>query len=243
MFMGYWSLEKAWPVGWFLLFMGLNGLASAPSWSLVTTVTLNSLDDPERDFGVFRAWGTVGGILAGFLVSAIALDASPKVLLLAVGVRILCGFCALMMPHTPPQGKKAKDWREALGLGAFRVLKERNVAVLMVTSFCIGIPLQSFYQHTPLHFADLGVENIAAVMTAGQYFEVVTLVGLGWVLARVKLRWVFSFALFCAVLRYGMNAWGAKMEAYEWLWLGAWWRRGCGRRRRLCWRCVIVCPY
>ena len=62
-------LEKGTQPILFILFLGLKSLITAPAWPLLTTITLSSTDHPERDFGKIRVWGSLGWMVAGWLVS------------------------------------------------------------------------------------------------------------------------------------------------------------------------------
>ena len=98
----------------FLLFFGLNSLVTAPAWTLLTTITLSSSDNPGRDFGKFRVWGTLGWMGAGWMVSALSLDLSASVGFLTVGVRVLGAVCCFLLPHSPrkeqPRGISQRSW-------------------------------------------------------------------------------------------------------------------------------------
>ena len=62
---------------WFLFFLIVKALVSAPSWSLLMVVVLSNIKEPEREFGGIRVWGTVGWMAAGCFVSLFSLDESP----------------------------------------------------------------------------------------------------------------------------------------------------------------------
>jgi len=59
------SLEWDWSPWWFVFFQGCNALIAAPMWALLTKVALASSENAERDFPLYRVWGTVGWIVAG----------------------------------------------------------------------------------------------------------------------------------------------------------------------------------
>jgi len=72
------AVEEGWGGSWFLLLMSINALISAPSWSLLTMITLSNTPESGKSFGLYRVWGTLGWMVAGFLVSWWALDPSPS---------------------------------------------------------------------------------------------------------------------------------------------------------------------
>lgn len=203
------QLERASSPTLFLVLIGINAFITAPAWSLLTTITLTNVQDPARDFGKYRVWGTVGWMAAGWLVSVMAMDVSPAVGKLGVYTRVLGAMCCFMLPHTPPKGGPAKTWAEALGLGALRILKERDMAVFFATSFFFAIPLAAFYLHTPRNLRVLGWDQVAAGMTIGQVSEVIAMLLMGWVLRAWRIKWLFAFALSCGIVRYTLYALGS----------------------------------
>ena len=212
LFLAFWFLEHSESPVLFLTFLGINALVSAPAWSLLTSVALSNLEDTARQFGSYRVWGTVGWVAAGWSVSWLGIDQSASTGMMASGVRIFAGFACLCLPHTPPRGGASAGWMSSLGFDSLKVLKDRDQAVYFLTAFLFSIPLAAFYMHTPRHLADLGVERVAAAMTWGQVSEVASLMLLGYVLMRWRLKFLLLFAIGCGVLRYGLYAWGGSID-------------------------------
>ena len=125
-------------------------------------------------------------------------DSSPMVGIAAAGIRVVFGLSCYMMPDTPPQGKLEQgkpNWRKNLGLDALVLFKDRNMRVFLMTTLFFTIPLGAFYMYAPMHLMELGDTHPAASMTLGQITEIVAMLGLGWLLAKGKLRWLLMMAL------------------------------------------------
>jgi len=197
----------------FILFFGLNSLVMAPAWPLLTTITLSSTDHPERDFGKFRVWGSLGWMGAGWLVSFLAMDLSASVGWLSVGASILAAACCFLLPHCPPKGGPPKNVLDILGLRAFRLFKQRDTAVFFGTAFLFSIPLSAYFMHTPQQLRFLGCEQIAAVMTVGQLTEVAAMLMMGWLLRTWTIKSIFVLALGCGTMRYLLYAVGASNDS------------------------------
>ncbi len=204
----------------FILFFGLNSLVMAPAWPLLTTITLSSTDHPERDFGKFRVWGSLGWMGAGWLVSLLAMDLSASVGWLSVGASILAAICCFLLPHCPPKGGPPKNVLDVLGLRAFRLFKQRDTAVFFGTAFLFSIPLAAYFMHTPQQLRFLGCEQIAAVMTVGQLTEVAAMLMMGWLLRTWTIKAIFVLALGCGTLRYLLYAVGASDDSIASVLLG-----------------------
>lgn len=206
LFAAFWALEAGWGIGWFASLLAINAFISAPAWSLITVIALNHGDDPRKTFGLFRSWGTIGWMVAGFAMSLLALDQSAKTGLVAAGLRwVAAGFCFLL-PATPPKAEKAKSWVEITGLSALGLLRDRELAFFFLTTFLFSIPLSAFYMHTPVHLADLGVEWISGTMACAQIVEAIALLLMGRVLLRFRIRYILVTALAAGVVRFGLCA-------------------------------------
>mgnify|MGYP001813872531 CR=1 FL=1 len=211
LYAAFWFLEQGDNRVMFLVMLALNAIVSAPAWSLLVSVTLNATDNPTRDFGGYRVWGALGWIAAGLVVSSLGLDQSAKTGQMAAGIRIFAGLACLMLPHTPPRAEQVAGWRSALGLDAFNILRDRNMATYFLTCFLFSIPLAAFYMFTPRHLEDMGMQHVAAGMTWSQVSEVFALAGLGMVMMRWGIKPILLFAIGCGVLRYALFAVGAQV--------------------------------
>ncbi|MDB4566039.1 MFS transporter, partial [Akkermansiaceae bacterium] len=186
LYMAFHSLEQNWGGGWFLSFFIVNALISAPAWSLLTTITLSSLADPGKTFGLFRVWGTLGWMASSLLVSLWGLDFSAETGKLGAGVRVFAGIACFLLPVTLPKGDKPKKWTDNLGLGALKLLRDRDLFVYFSTALLFSIPLGAYYLHTPKHLKELGVESVSAFMATAQVMETIAMLLMGWVIARFR---------------------------------------------------------
>lgn len=207
--------------GWHpLCFVGLMtfwALLFAPSFALLTTISLTHLSDGERMFPLVRMGATVGWICAGLLTSfAFQADVSPVAGYAGAIASLLIGLAAFGMPHTPPLGLKHTSLRDRLGLDAFKLLRERDHAVFFAVTALFSIPLSAFYMYGPEFLKVLGDEHPTGTMTLAQGLEVVSLVFLGSVITRFRVKTVLSVALGLSVLRFAMSAVAGTNEQIGW---------------------------
>ncbi len=208
----FWCLHQGFAVA-FLVFLVLKALLGAPAWPLLMSVTLSNLKEPEREFGGVRVWGTVGWMMAGWSISALALDRSFSSGFFAMGLSFAAAVLCLFLPSTPPSGKVRKRLRDVLGFSAFKVLKNREVAVYFATAAIFAIPVAAYYPYTSKFLGDLGVQRVALVMSLGQTTEIVGMLLLGWIFRNFRVKWTFLVALGSGFLRYlfyGFNGCGAE---------------------------------
>ena len=200
-------------LGYFMLYM--------PSLALVNAISFANIGDADKEFPRIRVWGTVGWIVAGFVVAQTVLgwvsiplissitgvsnaQATNIPLLMSAVVSLIYGFYSLTLPATPPSGKgKAFSVKEALGLDAVKLLTNRNFAVFSISSFAISIPLAFYYARTndfisAMHFGD----QSASFMTIGQMSEVLFMLAIPFFLARLGVKWMLLVGMLAWTTRY-----------------------------------------
>jgi len=220
LYMAFHMIETGGPPAIYLGCFAIFAATGAPAWSILTAIALTNLREGERSFGLYRVWGTIGWMAAGWTVSLLAVDESATTGKLAVLTRILAGFVCLMLPPTPPQEVGPRTWKDALGLSSLRVLRQRDIAVVLSTSFLFSIPLVAFYMQTPQLLAVLGHERVAAAMTLGQATEIAAMLMLGLLLTRWRIKWLLLLALAAGTLRYAWYALGAAQQSLGWVLAG-----------------------
>src|SRR5208337_233528 len=102
-------LAIAYALGAALLFLSF-WMIIAPSYGLCNSLAMRHLDDPGRQFGGIRLWGTIGWMAAGWLVS-VAMGwtganrtggGSYEAFLIAMVLSIIVALYCLTLPDTPP---------------------------------------------------------------------------------------------------------------------------------------------
>jgi hypothetical protein len=147
-----------------------------PTLALVNAISFRQSDAPARLFGYIRCWGTFGWIVAGLLISyGFDWDAEAGLLrntfTMAAAASAVLGIFSFTLPATPPQKGAGGGLREALGLDALALLRDRNVLVFFVASVLICIPLAFYYQHANQFLTEIQVANAAGIQTLGQVSE------------------------------------------------------------------------
>ncbi len=194
-------------------------LAYMPTLALVNSVSFGQMQQPEREFGQIRVWGTIGWIAAGLVISylfgwdaadAIAAGALQNTFLMCAVASLALGLYSFTLPATPPaaRGSQVKIG-ELLGLDALKLLKDRNFALFFVSSILICIPLAFYYQNANPFLTAVGVENATGKMTLGQVSEVAFMLALPLFLNRFGIRWTLILGMAAWVLRYVLFAYGA----------------------------------
>ncbi|RMG24173.1 MAG: MFS transporter [Bacteroidetes bacterium] len=218
--------------GTFYPFLLGYALCYMPTIALTNAVSFHQMNNPAQQFPSIRVWGTIGWIASGLMIFFIQTDISgfglswdfPFILKgtksmdieataiplqITAGLSLLMGLYSFSLPHTPPKGKgKAFSAREALGLDAIGLLKERNFLVLFVASILICIPLMFYYTFTNMFLNEVGFENAAGKMTLGQMSEIIFMLLMPLAFARLGVKKMMLIGMAAWAIRYVLFAFG-----------------------------------
>lgn len=203
------------------LFLGmllLHMLCYMPTIGLATSMAFHNMTDRETEFPPIRMFGTLGWIIAGFLVSYVfQADETAIPMYVAGAAGIIMGLYSFTLPHVPPpaEGEEVSLW-EAAGFDALGKLWSRSFLVFIVSILLISIPLAAYYSYTPVFLNAADVANPAFKMTFGQMSEVIFLLVMPFFLLRLGIKWVLFGGMFAWVARYGLFALGAP-ESITWM--------------------------
>lgn len=191
--------------GMFAVFLAF-WLVVGPSYSLSNSLAMRNLNDPLREFGWVRSWGTAGWMIAGWVVSLVMLISGSthagqgafEAIWVGVMAALAAALYCLTLPDTPPlavgtRGKHAL--RESLQL-----VRKPDIAVLLVTSFGVYLTAPMVYQVIPGYLEWRGLPRawISTTMTLGQVTEIANLAILPWLLRRFGVK---------GTLMIGISAW------------------------------------
>jgi len=176
-----------------------------PTLALTNSISFHHLDDPERQFGGIRVWGTIGWIIANWILSIVRYALPPihgDCLRLAGVISIIMGIFCVFLPHTPPRKEAESPWAF---VEAFKLMKDRNFLVFILISFVVATELQFYYVLTAPFLMDLGIarKNVPWVMTIAQIAEIITMAwALKYFLPRLGVRWCLTIGIIAWPIRY-----------------------------------------
>ena len=180
-------------------------IAYMPTLALVNSVSFGQMEDPSKQFGKVRVWGTVGWIVAGLMISyvfswdsaqSIADGMLKNTFLLCSIASLALGIFSFTLPNTPPQSSnQSVGLRDVLGLDALALLKDKNFLVFFLSSVLICIPLAFYYQNANPFLTEIGVENATGKMTLGQVSEVLFMLALPVFLNRFGIKFTLVIGM------------------------------------------------
>ncbi len=216
----------------FFWLMLVNMMFYMPTIALSITVAYSSLKkdglDVVKNYPPIRVWGTVGFIVAMWVVSLFHFEVSAVQFYVASAASVLLGLYAFSLPDCPPspQQTEKKSFLNALGLNAFALLKDSKMALFFIFAMLLGGALQltNMYGDTFLHdfknipaYQDLiAVKYPAIIMSISQISETLFILTIPFFLKRFGIKNVMLFSMIAWVLRFGLFGLGNPAEG---LWM------------------------
>lgn len=202
----------------------INMIFYMPTLSLSITVAYNALKQSNLDvikvYPPIRTWGTIGFIVALWIVSLTHNETSANQFYIAAIAAAFLGMYAFTLPACIPGSKTLtkKSLIDILGLNAFALFKSKKFAVFFLFSMLLGAALQltNAYGDTYLHdFANIpaykdlvAVKYPAIIMSVSQISETLFILTIPFFLRRFGIKYVMMFSMIAWVLRFGLFALG-----------------------------------
>lgn len=205
---------------WIML---LNMCFYMPTLALGITVNYAALKSKGLDvvthYPPVRVWGTIGFIVALWIISLSGLEKSPGQFYVSSAAALFLGIYSFTMPKCPPLGNATdKSFISALGLNAFSMFKNFKMAMFFIFAMLLGASLQltNAYGDTFLHdfarfpeFVNLiSVKYPAIIMSISQISETLFILTIPFFLKKFGIKKVMLFSMIAWVLRFGLFAVG-----------------------------------
>ena len=213
----------------FAVLFPLYGLSVAfymPTIALSNSVAYNILEsngyDTVRDFPPIRVFGTVGFICSMLFVNfmrdsqGVQFQSTYWQFMTSGVLGLVLMVYALTLQNCPVKSSSDhKSLAEALGLKAFTLFRDRQMAVFFIFSMLLGVALQitngyanpfiTSFKAVPEYAGTFGAENANALISISQVSETLGILlipvclrklGIKKVMLIAMLAWFFRFGLF-----------------------------------------------
>jgi nucleoside transporter len=200
-----------------LLLLG-HALCYMPTLGLSSTVALQHITNPEKVFPIIRVLGTIGWIVAAYVISALpGGDSSIHQFWVVAAASAVLGLYSFFLPHTtPPLAGKKVTVGQVLGLDALSLLKDRSYLVFVLCSLLICIPLAGYYAQARNYVDATAFANATQTMSWGQVSEIFFMLIIPLLFVRLGVKKMLLVGMFAWVARYGLFA-GAAAGQVKWM--------------------------
>jgi nucleoside transporter len=200
------------PFYWIIL---LYSLAYMPTIALSNSVAFRQMSDPGKQFPVVRVFGTVGWVVAGFMIAILGIEQTPLTFYMASIVSVVLGLFSFFLPDTPPQAKTPSSAKSILGVDALMLFRDRPYLIFFVAAVFVCIPLSFYYGFANLFLNQSGMNNAAGKMVMGQISEALFILAIPFLFNRIGVKKMLLIGMTAWILRYlcfafgntGINIW------------------------------------
>lgn len=218
---GYYALTAGADVQMSTLFL-LYTLSVAfymPTLALSNSVAFNGLTqvglDTVKAFPPIRVFGTIGFICTMLAVNFLGFQSTPAQFLLSASLSLVLAVYAQTLPHCAvSKGGEKKSIVEALGLDAFKLFKQRRMAMFFIFSMLLGVSLQitngyanpfiTSFKEIPEYASTFGANNANALISLSQISETCCILLIPFFLKHFGIKRVMMIAMLAWVFRFGL---------------------------------------
>ena len=225
---GFYGMTAGSDISFSILF-SLYALSVAfymPTIALSNSVAYNILErngyDTVKDFPPIRVFGTIGFICAMLFVNfctngdGVQYQHSYNQFMVSGILGLIMLFYCLTLPECPcnMSSDENQSLAKRMGLDAFSLFKDRQMAIFFIFSMLLGVALQitngfanpfiSHFQEIP-EFADAwGARNANALISISQVSETLGILLIPVAMKMFGIKKVMLIAMFAWVLRFGL---------------------------------------
>ncbi|MBS1505035.1 MAG: nucleoside permease [Bacteroidetes bacterium] len=195
---------------WIIVFYSLLYM---PTIALSNSVAFQQMTDPGKQFPWIRVFGTIGWIISGLMIGALAIEKTPSTFYMAAIASLALGVISFTLPNTPPKGKSTDS---AIGAEAFVLFKDKSYLIFFVAAILVCIPLSFYYGFANLFLNEIGMENAASKMIMGQISEAIFILAIPFLFNSIGVKKILMIGILAWILRYVCFAFG-NVDANLWM--------------------------
>ena len=188
-----------------------------PTIALTNSVAYTALGkaglDTVKHFPPIRVFGTIGFIVAMVLSSLFGFEKNAWQLVFSAGIGIVLCAYSLTLPNCPVAKTSGKvSLVQSLGLDAFKLFKEKKMAIFFIFSMLLGFSLQitngfanpfiSSFGDMPEYAGTFGVKYTNILISISQASEALCILLIPFCLRKLGIKKVMLIAMMAWVFRF-----------------------------------------
>lgn len=191
-------------------------LTFAPNLALSSSIAMNQMQNPEKEFPSIRVMGTIAWIVITNIIGFYGIGDKVTIFQIAMFTSVAWAIFAFTLPNTPPKATKATSFGQILGTDAFVLFKDRSFLVFFICSILVCIPLSFYYAHANLSLTESNMTNVENKMSLGQVSEVLFMLLIPFALSKFGIKKMLIVGLVAWIIRFICFGYGDGISS-EWM--------------------------
>ena len=177
-------------------------LTFAPNLALSSSIAMNQMKDPGKEFPAIRVLGTIAWIVVTNIIGFYGLGDKVAIYQIAMFTSIAWGLFSFTLPDTPPKATGPATASQILGTDAFVLFKDRSFTIFFISSVLVCIPLAFYYAHANLSLTESHMTNVENKMSLGQASEVLFMLMIPFALQKFGIKKMLIVGLIAWIVRF-----------------------------------------
>ena len=188
----------------------------APNLALSSSIAMNQMKDPGKEFPSIRVLGTIAWIVVTNIVGFYGIGDKVTIYQIAMFTSIVWGIFAFTLPDTPPKATGKATISQILGTDSFVLFKDRSFSIFFISSVLVCIPLAFYYAHANLSLTESNMSNVENKMSLGQVSEVGFMLLIPFALQKFGIKKMLIVGLIAWIVRFVCFGYGDGISS-EWM--------------------------
>jgi nucleoside transporter len=191
-------------------------LTFAPNLALSSSIAMNQMKDPGKEFPVIRVLGTIAWIVVTNIIGFYEVGDKVTIFQIAMFTSIAWAVFAFTLPNTPPKATGNATVGQILGTDALVLFKDRSFLIFFLSSVLVCIPLAFYYAHGNLSLTESNMTNVENKMSLGQVSEVGFMLLIPFALQKFGIKKMLIIGLIAWITRFICFGYGDGISS-EWV--------------------------
>ncbi len=191
-------------------------LTFAPNLALSSSIAMNQMQDPGKEFPSIRVLGTIAWIVVTNIIGFYGLGDKVAIYQIAMFTSVAWGLFSFTLPDTPPKATGKATAAQILGTDAFVLFKDRSFTIFFISSVLVCIPLAFYYAHANLSLTESNMTNVENKMSLGQASEVLFMLLIPFALQKFGIKKMLVVGLIAWIVRFICFGYGDGISS-EWI--------------------------